>query len=107
MSSIDKAKLDGITEIEGITILHLTAELLSSNWSNTLPYQQTVSVSGIESTDKPIIDISLSDNSATAINQLNSYARISKTITGDNNITCIAFQQKPLVNITLNLLVVK
>ena len=80
-----------------------TATLTSSGWTGTsAPFSQTVSVSGIVSTDTPMIALNLANDtnatSAKAVQKAWSY--ITKITTGSGNITAYA-HTKPIVNIPI------
>lgn len=87
-----------------------TATLLSTGWSSSAPYTQTVTVNGMLSTDNPLVDIALSTTAATALNQLKSYdflAARGKITTGTNSITAICYEDKPTVSLPLVLRVIR
>lgn len=81
---------------------------LSTKWTGTsAPYTQTVTVTGITSSDTPIVDVVLSTTSSTALNQLEAWSCVSKITTGANSITVTCLEDKPSVALTLQLKVVR
>lgn len=83
------------------------ATLGSSGWSSTVPYTQTVSVSGILSTDTPIADVVLDSDTPTAISQISAWACVSKIETSNGSITATCLETKPTINIPIQLKVVR
>lgn len=87
---------------------YYTATLSSSGWSSSTPHTQMVAVSGIKSSDNPIVDIDMSsatsDNSA---DLLEAWALVGRVSTNDNSVTAYCYDEKPTVDISVNLMVVK
>ena len=84
-----------------------TATLTSSGWSSIAPYTQTVTVTGILTTDNPVIDVVLSTTTSTALNQLEAWGNVSKIVTGANSITATCLEDKPEVDIPIQIKVVR
>lgn len=84
-----------------------TATLLSSGWSSSAPYTQTVSVSGILSTDTPIADVVLDVVTSTAMTQISAWMCVSNIETADGSITATCFETKPEIDIPIQLKVVR
>lgn len=100
-----KASID-LVNTKATTALY-TATLYSIGWSNTAPYTQTASVSGLLSTDTPIVDVVLSSTTSTAMSQLAAWLCVSKIVTYDSHITATCFEDKPTTDITIQLKVVR
>lgn len=83
------------------------ATLLSSGWSSSAPYTQTVSVSGILSTDTPIADVVLDVVTSTAMAQISAWMCVSNIETADGSITAKCFENKPEIDIPIQLKVVR
>jgi len=83
-----------------------TATLTAAGWTGSGPYTQTVTVTGIASTDEPIVDVSLSSDNATAAAELEAWAMVSKITTSTNSITAVCLDDKPEVNLNIRLKVV-
>lgn len=84
-----------------------TATLLASGWSNQAPYTQTVNISGILPTDTPIIDVVLSSTTSTAISQLESWGYVSQIETRNGSIFAVCLEEKPTVNIPIQLKLIR
>lgn len=91
----------------GATVTTYTATIPMSGWSSTVPYTQVVSVSGILSSDTPIIDVNLSADTNTAITQLDAWACVSKITTSNGSLTVTCLEEKPTTNIPIQLKVVR
>ena len=109
MSTTDKTKLNGIaSNATANTILTKTVNLASTDWTGaSAPYSQTVSVSDILSTDTPFVDVSVSDTAATGIDQIEQFGYISKATTGSGSMTFYCYEEKPDINLTVNIKVVR
>jgi len=83
-----------------------TATLTAAGWTGSGPYTQTVTVTGIASTDEPIVDVLLSSNNAIAAAELEAWAMVSKITTGTNSITATCLEDKPTVNLNIRIKVV-
>ena len=88
-------------------VKYFTGNLSASGWSSSKPYTQTVSISGVLNTDKPKADIILSSTTATALNESESWACVSKMIAGNNSITATCLDKKPTVNMSFQLEVLR
>lgn len=84
-----------------------TSTLSSSNWSSTAPYTQTVNVSGILSTDTPIVDVVLSSTTSTAISEMEAWNCVSKIETSNGSITATCLESKPEISLNVQLKVVR
>ena len=87
---------------------YYTATLKASDWGTTIPYTQTVTVSGIKASDNPIVDINMS--SATESNNeelMNAWSFVGRIATNDGSITAYCYDEKPEADISINLLAVK
>ncbi len=88
---------------------HITATISSDtdlwvNDSEKNAYMQTIDITDIKETDYPIIDIVLSDEYNTALEELNEYKKIYKIITFDGYIE--VYSNSP-VSIDLNIILKK
>ncbi len=66
-----------------------------------------MTVTGITSTDVPIVDAVLSSTKSTALKQLEAWGCVSKIETGTNQITAICLEDKPTTAIPIQLEVVR
>jgi len=85
----------------------ISASLPASGWSASAPYTQTVTATGILATDTPLADVVLSDTPATAITQLEAYGYIGRMDAGSGQITATCYEDKPTVDLTVALKVVR
>ena len=106
----DKIALDAVnTTVEGKADAPktFTATLSASSWGTTKPFYQSVTVSGILSTDEPFTDIKLTDNATTATQELQSWGCVSDIRTSDNLISALCLEKKPTVNMTIRMKVIR
>lgn len=104
LSAAQKAQV--ITNIGAATKQLLTATL-STEWTGSAaPYTQTVAVTGVQSTDAPVIDLVASETPATAEAELEAYGLIYLITTANGSITAYA-SEKPETALTLQLLIVR
>lgn len=83
--------------------IHKTLTISASGWSSGVPYTQTISVSGILATDNPHISPMYSDNLETALAQKEAWAMVSRGKTAVNAITFFCFEDKPEVDIPVQI----
>lgn len=80
----------------------------ASNWSLSAPYTQTVPVIGIKESDYPIIDV---DSSVISSDEngdyLGAWALIGRVSTANGSVTAYCYQEKPKVDISVNIVVIK
>lgn len=105
--------VDGVTsniqtQLNGKAITNTYTATLSTSWSgSSAPYTQTVTVSGITSSDTPIVDVVLSTTTSTALSQLEAWGCVSKITTSTNSITATCLEDKPTTAIPIQLKVVR
>lgn len=94
-----KADADGIAKINSVK-----TATISTTWTGSVPpYTQTISISGILSTDTPIIGVVYSSTLATAIAQKEAWGLIGDIETNNGSITVKCFGDKPTVAIPIQL----
>lgn len=109
---VGTANFDGS---KGITIntsvsasKYFTVSLPASDWSSSTPFTQTVVVNGISANDNPIVDINMasssSDDSAVLFE---AWALVGRVSTSDGSITAYCYEEKPTVDISINIMAVK
>ena len=81
----------------------LYATFLADNWSDTAPYTQNVTVTNIDSTHVPIVDISYSEDSSLWENEEAAYAKLTKIDTADGYIIGTCRKEKPTSDFTIKL----
>lgn len=86
----------------------LSATLTAAGWTGeAAPYTQTVTVTGITAAMNPLVDVVLSDDTETALAQLEGWGYVSSIVTGAGNITARCLEDKPTVDIEIQLKVVQ
>lgn len=122
MSASDKSKLDGIASsatkvsvdsalsssstnpvqnkvvnsaLAGKATKSIYTVTLGTNWAGSGPYTQTVSVSGVLSSDNPHIFPQYSSTSSTAISQKEDWNKIDNAVSNNGSITFTCFENKP------------
>ena len=86
----------------------LSATLTAAGWTgDAAPYTQTVTVTGITAAMNPLVDVVLSDDTETALAQLEGWGYVSSIVTGAGNITARCLEDKPTVDIEIQLKVVQ
>ena len=81
--------------------------LLASRWSSTAPYTQTLYISWVLSTDNPIVDVVLNGVTSTAMTQISAWMCVSKIETAYGYITATCLENKPEIDIPIQLKVVR
>lgn len=77
--------------------------LPASGWSGSGPYTQTVTVSGLLSTDRPHLFPVYHANFARDVAQLESWAMVSTAFSNDGSLTLKCFEDKPSADILLQM----
>lgn len=106
----DQIALDAVnTTVEGKADAPktFTATLSASSWGTTKPFRQSVTVSGILSTDEPFTDIKLTDNATTATQELQSWECVTDIKTSNNLISVVCLDNKPTANMTIRMRVIR
>ena len=88
---------------------YYTCTVSTSSWTANSGggYSKKITVSGILSTDVPVVGVVLSSTVSTAKLQGAAFACINRITTASNSITCYAYNSAPTTSITLQLLVVR
>lgn len=88
------------------TASYFTVTLPSTDWTgDSAPYTQTATVEGILATDSPIVDILLTEESETA--ELEAWGYIGRIDTAADSITATCFEDKPSVDLNIQIKVVR
>ena len=80
---------------------------IGTTWSGSGPYTQTISINGLLSTDNPIVDVVLSDDTESSKTILGNWSHVSRIVTNDRSITVYCYDTKPTVSIPIQLKVVR
>lgn len=134
MTAGDKAKLDGIASGANKTVIDSALSSTSTNpvqnkvvnsalaskatrsiytvtlwtnWTGSGPYTQTVSVSGVLSSDNPHIFPQYSSTSSTAISQKEDWNKIDNAVSNNGSITFTCFENKPSNSLSLIIEVIR
>ena len=86
--------------------LHFEVTLSATGWASTTgsaPYFQEVDVADILSTDKPHWGLVHSDDTDTALAQKEAFAVVDDLDTADGSVTFTCFEDKPEVDLTIQL----
>lgn len=94
-----KAEANAYTDSKHIT----KTATITTAWSGSGPYTQSVSVSGILASDMPHITPVYSTTNATAIAQKEAWSCVSKAVTSADTITFTCFEDKPTTEISIQI----
>ena len=76
---------------------------ITTTWSGSGPYTQSVTISGILASDMPHITPVYSSNNDIALAQKEAWACVSKAVTAANSITFSCFEDKPAMAIPIQI----
>ena len=99
----DAANKGYVREQVSGTYKPFTATLSASGWSENAPYTQKVNVSGVLQSDRPHVGLVPSDDTDTALAQEESWGYVSRGVTADGSITFTCYEDKPQVDIPLQI----
>ena len=93
--------------VEAATTETYKGTFLANGWSSEAPYTQTITVSGVLSTDYPFVDIDLSDtNNSTGV--IEAWRLVGRcTVESDNTVIAYCYEEKPTVDIPIIFKVVR
>ena len=80
---------------------------ITTTWSGSGPYTQSLTVSGILASDMPHITPVYSSDNATALAQKEAWACVSKAVTAANSIAFACFEDKPSTEIPIQIEVIR
>ena len=82
---------------------------IDTTWSgnSTNGYTKTVSISGMQSTDVPVVGVVLSSDKSSAVLQGKAFACVNRITTASNSITLYAYTTQPTTAFNIQLLVVR
>lgn len=88
--------------------VQLSVNLPVSGWDASHMYPtQTATVPGMLASDTPLVDVVLSDTDNTANNQLYAYGCIGRIDAGNGQITVKCYEERPSIDLTLAMKVVR
>ena len=85
---------------DSIVVLKGTVSLSKSGWSASAPYVQSIAYNGILSTDNPHYGVIYS---SAYVNEKEAFSCIDELVTSSNLLTFKCFDEKPNVNMTIQL----
>lgn len=87
---------------------YYTATLTASGWSSAKPYMQEISIAGIQSSDTPIVDVSMENATTSNYEALaESWTAVNRIATSNGKITAYCYEDKPTVDLKILLKVVR
>lgn len=103
VASLDKQVADlgnSVTAIKAVKTVTLSA----SKWSTSAPYTQTVVVSGVTSSESPVIalHISGSPSASTVKAQRKAFGYLDRAVTGNGSITFYCYEKKPAADFNVS-----
>ncbi len=107
VTGLNADKVDGYDANDFATVAQYSGTLYASDWSgSSAPYSQTVTISGITSNDRPIVDVVMSGTYGTDQQRQEQWAFIYRVVTGTNSITFYA-TDKPTIDIPFVVIVMR
>lgn len=93
----------------GAASVQLYQTSIDTTWSgdSTNGYTKTVTISGIKATDVPVVGVVLSSDKSAALLQGKAFACINRITTASNSITLYAYNTRPTVAISIQMLVIR
>lgn len=93
--------------INNITTVY-TGTFSADGWNGTsAPYTQTLTISGMQVSDNPLVDVNL-ENVSDAVGVIAEWALIGRmTVTADNTVVGYCYEEKPTINIPVIFKVVR
>ena len=89
------------------TVKYFTGRLLADGWTGaSAPFSQEITVNGILDTDKPKVDVVVSDTYATAETEIEAWGYVYRVVTSQNGVTVYA-TEKPEVSLNIQIEVIR
>lgn len=86
----------------------LKATILASAFEETTaPYTQKIKVEGILETDNPVVGVVFDDSTSLALKQRDAWGSVHRITCTDDEITVYCFEDKPLVDIPIQLKIIR
>jgi hypothetical protein len=107
IKSINSSSILSSGDLTLATYTVYTATIPSASWTgSSAPYSKAVTLTGILSTDEPIIDLVFSGTYATDVTMRENWSKVYRIVTTANTITCYA-DSVPSADISIQLVVVR
>ena len=104
----DDPTVDDAFSMAAVKPAYFSATLLATAWTGSAaPYTQTVTVTGLLSTDRPIADVALTGTASTDTAILEAWGLVSRITTADGSITAVCYEDKPEVDIPIQMEVIR
>jgi hypothetical protein len=90
---------EGTTTVTTTAVVY-TGMLIADDWiGDVAPYTQTVNITGIDETARPILYPTLSDDVSTGLEEQKQWGYITRAVTNTDTITFSCYKTKPTINI--------
>ena len=81
-----------------------TTTLTVNDWEGaTAPFTQRIGIEGILSTDRPHVGLMPADDIETAMAQEEAWGMVSRGVTADGSVTFTCYEEKPELNLTVQI----
>ena len=100
-------KVNNKVEAKASTLTLTTTIVASAFVGSTAPYTQRIELDKVKSTDNPLVGVIFSNNTETALAQQDSWSSVSRIQTGDGFIIVSCYEDKPTVNIPIQIKIVR
>ena len=91
----------------GGSVTVLTATIQAANWSGSAPSTNSVTVTGLLTTDTPIMDLIASSTYATAQSEISAYGNIYKAVCNTDGTLVVYATSAPTVDLNIQLVCVR
>lgn len=87
------------------SVVSTTATLTANGWSSSTPHTQTISVDGITTSSKVVIDVNLSGQSSDNVSSiLEDWSNVNDIQTGSGTLVAYCYGDTPTVNLPINII---
>lgn len=111
MATLDEngklVQIPTVEEVGAAVTETYTAVLSADAWGDSAPYMQAATVSGLTENDTPIVDLILSSITDTAISELEAWGLVNSINTTVNGITATCLEDKPSIDLNVQIKVVR
>lgn len=100
-------KVDKKADDNASTITFKTTIVSSSFEGTEAPFTQKIFIDGIKASDNPIVGVLVSDSYRTALDEKEEWGNISRITCDDGFITVYCFENKPSVDLNIQIKVIR
>lgn len=87
------------------SVVSTTATLTANGWSSSTPHTQTISMDGITTNSKVVIDVNLSGQSSDNVSSiLEDWSNVNDIQTGSGTLVAYCYGDTPTVNLPINII---